>query len=274
MSEAIAGSESDRAESAPRVVQSVSRAVRLLKALAAQGGPLSLAELAKAAGLSKTSVFHMLRTLELQGFVSKTSNAAYQLDWGLYELGSTVVRSVDLTRVARVYLDRVADITGEAVLLSILDGDSVLYLDRGQAVESFDMVANIGRRAPLHVNASGKVLLAFQRPKFIAEFLAHNLESKTQATLVDPRELDQDLAAVRLNGFATCWEEEVLGISSVAVPIRDYSGEVCAAMAVAGPAVRVNTLRMAELVAMLQATAALVSQALGWPSDHQERIND
>jgi IclR family KDG regulon transcriptional repressor len=274
MSEAIAGKESDRAESAPRVVQSVSRAVRLLKALAAQGGPLSLAELAKAAGLSKTSVFHMLRTLELQGFVSKTPNAAYQLDWGLYELGSTVVRSVDLTKVARVYLDRVAEITGEAVLLSILDGDSVLYLDRGQTVESFDMMANIGRRALLHVNSSGKVLLAFQRPEFIAEFLAHKLESRTQATLVDPRELDQDLAAVRLNGFATCWEEEVLGISSVAVPIRDYSGEVCAAMAVAGPAVRVNTGRTAELVAMLQANAALVSKALGWPSEHQERIND
>jgi DNA-binding IclR family transcriptional regulator len=274
MRDTTVGAGPGEAETGPRVVQSVSRAVHLLKALAVQSGPLSLAQLAQAVGLSKPSTFHMLRTLELEGFVSKTPNASYQLDWGLYELGSTVIRSVDLTRIARGYLDRVADITGEAVLLSILDGDSVLYLDRGQAVESFSMVANIGRRALLHVNASGKVLLAFQRPEFIADFLKRKLESKTQATLVDPRELDQALAAVRLNGYATCWEEEVLGISSVAVPIRDYSGEVCAAMAVAGPAVRVNTERRAELVAMLQANAALVSQALGWPSEQQQRLND
>lgn len=253
----------------PRVVQSVARAVGLLKTLAAESRAMTLGELAKAVGLSKTSTFHVLRTLELEGFVSKTADASYQLDWGLYELGSSVIRSVDLTRVARVHLDDLAETTGEAVLLSILDGDSVLYLDRGQAVESFSMVANMGRRSPLHTNASGKVLLAYQPEEFIAGFLAKPLAPRTQATLIDPRELGQALAAVRLNGYSTCWEEQELGLCSVAVPVRDYTGGVCAAMAVAGPAQRVNHASEPGLVAMLQAAAARVSQGLGAPGSQK-----
>lgn len=262
-----APSAGTRVEEGPRVVQSVARAVGLLKTLAAAGQAMSLSELATSAGLSKPSTFHMLRTLELEGFVSKTAQATYQLDWGLYELGSAVIRSVDLTRVARVHLDHLAERTGEAALLSILDGDSVLYLDRGQAVESFSMVANMGRRSPLHTNASGKVLLAHQPEEFIAEFLSRRLEPRTQATLIDPRELNQSLAAVRLNGYSTCWEEEELGLCSVAVPIWDYTGKVCAAMAIAGPSQRVNATTGPDLVRQLRADAALVSQALGAPAE-------
>lgn len=226
---------------------------------------MALGDLARAIGLSKPATFHMLRTLELEGFISKTPVATYQLDWGLYELGSAVIRSVDLARVARPHLDQLAQTTGEAVLLSILDGDSILYLDRGQAVETFSMVANMGRRSPLHTNASGKVLLAYQGPEFIAEYLTRRFIPKTQSTLIDPRELNQSLAAVRMNGYSTCWEEEEIGLCSVAVPVRDYTGEVCASMTIAGPVRRVNANTEEGLVALLQAEAALVSRSLGAP---------
>ena len=135
-------------EAGPRIVRSVARAAALLKALAARGKPMGLSDLARAIEISKPATFHLLRTLELEGFVAKSAEATYQLDWGLYELGSAVIRSVDLTRVTRLHLDRLAEETGEAVLLSILDGESVLYLDRGQSTESFTMVANVGRRSP------------------------------------------------------------------------------------------------------------------------------
>jgi DNA-binding IclR family transcriptional regulator len=247
----------------PRVVRSVSRAMGLLKALAAESRPMSLTDLARTAGLSRPSTFHMLRTLELEGFISKTPAGSYQLDWGLYELGSSVVRSTELTRVARVHLDRVAEASGEAVLLSILDGDSVLYLDRGQAVESFSMVANMGRRNQLHTNASGKVLLAHQSEQFISRVLDHGLVAKTHATLREPQMLSESLSATRLKGHATCWEEDEVGLGSVAVPVRDYTGGVCAAMAIAGPIQRVNARTESGLVELLYEGAVRVSAALG-----------
>lgn len=250
-------------ESGPRVVRSVARAAALLKALAARGKPMGLGELAQSISISKPATFHLLRTLELEGFIAKGADATYQLDWGLYELGSAVIRSVDLNRVARIHLDRLAEETGEAVLLGIRDGHSVLYLDRGQATDSFSMVANIGRRSPLHTNASGKVLLAYQDQGFIDEVLETDLTANTPATIVDPGVLEKELREARRDGFATCWQEQELGLCSVAVPIFDYSGKACASMAIAGPAERVTKPALAGLVKRLQEEAGKVSVQLG-----------
>lgn len=250
-------------ESGPRVVRSVARAAALLKVLAARGKPMALGELAQSISISKPATFHLLRTLEIEGFVAKGADATYQLDWGLYELGSAVIRSVDLNRIARIHLDRLAEETGEAVLLGILDGHSVLYLDRGQATESFSMVANIGRRSPLHTNASGKVLLAYQEQDFIAELLATKLMANTPATIVDPDALEQELREARRDGYATCWQEQELGLCSIAVPIFDYTGRACAAMAIAGPAERVTKRAVPGLVKRLHEEAHAVSAQLG-----------
>ncbi len=250
-------------ESGPRIVRSVARAAALLKVLAAHGRPMGLGDLASAIRISKPATFHLLRTLELEGFVAKSADAVYSLDWGLYELGSAVIRSVDLTRVARLHLDRLAEETGEAVLLSILDGGSVLYLDRGQSTESFTMVANVGRRSPLHTNASGKVLLASQDQDFIEAVLAKPLPANTAATVSTPRELEAQLLDARRDGYATCWQERETGLSSVAVPIFDYTGRVCAAMAIAGPAERVGKESVPGLVKRLREEAQQISAKLG-----------
>lgn len=250
-------------ESGPRIVRSVARAAALLKVLAAHGRPMGLGDLATAIRISKPATFHLLRTLELEGFVAKSADAAYSLDWGLYELGSAVIRSVDLTRVARLHLDRLAEETGEAVLLSILDGESVLYLDRGQSTESFTMVANVGRRSPLHTNASGKVLLAYQDQHFIDAVLAKPLPANTSATVSTPRELEAQLLDARRDGYATCWQEQETGLSSVAVPVFDYTGRVCAAMAIAGPAERVSKKSVPGLVKRLREEAQEISAKLG-----------
>lgn len=257
------GSETD-GSAVPRVVQSVARAAVLLKVMAARGQPMGLSDLAGSIGISKPATFHLLKTLELEGFVSKGEDALYRLDWGLYELGGAVIRSVNLTQVARMHLDRLADQTGEAVLLSILDDSSVLYLDRGQSAESFAMVANIGRRSPLHTNASGKILLAYKELGFVAQFFAEPLRANTAATICDPTQLQAQLAQARREGYATCWQEQEPGLCSVAAPIFDYTGLACAAIAVAGPAERVCVDALPVLVPQLQGEAHAISRKLGW----------
>lgn len=246
-----------------RIVQSVARAVRLLKAMSRAGRPMSLSDLARAVEMSKPAAYHLLRTLVLEGLVRKRDDSMYELSWGLWELGASVTRNVDLVQVSRLHLDRLAESTGEAVLLSILDGDAVLYLDRGNFNTGFNMLANSGRRSSLHANASGKVLLSHCSRERIDRVLAGPLKAFTSATITDPQELRRELGRVREQEFASCWQEQELGVSSVAVPIRDYSGDVVAALALAGPAGRVNRQSLSRLVSALSDEARQISRQLG-----------
>lgn len=250
-------------ENDPRVVQSVARAVRLMKHMAQSGRPLGLGVLARVAELSKPATYHLLRTLVLEGLVSKREDASYELSWGLWELGASVTRKLDLVQVARHHLDVLAEETGEATLLSILDHHSVIYLDRGDNRTSSTMVADSGRRSSLHANASGKLLLAFSRQEFINEVLSTPLQSFTSATVTDPDELNRQLGTVREREIAWCWQEQEIGISSIAAPIRHYSGDVVAAVALAGPAARVNRAALPRLSGILTHTAQQISKELG-----------
>ena len=145
-----------------RRVRAVDHALNVLDCLGRSGRPLGVSDIARQTGLSKATVHHLLSTLTSRRFVMQDPyTSLYRLGWALYELGSSVVRDVELSRAARPSLDRLAADTGESVLLGILDDDAVLYLDRGESPRGFYMVANAGRRGSLHATASGKVLLAF-----------------------------------------------------------------------------------------------------------------
>lgn len=252
-----------------RIVQSVARAVTLLKYMATVGKPLRLGLLARSVNTSKPATFHLLRTLQLQGLVRKNEDATYELSWGLWELGASVTRNLDVAQVARRHLDQLAEATGEIVLLSIRDGSSVIYLDRVESQPSFGAVvlANSGRRSSLHANASGKLLLAFSPQSVIQEVLSQPLRKFSSATITDPLVLNKQLGEIRRDNFAGCWQEQEVGISSLAVPVRDYSGGVVAAVAVAGPAARVNKQAISKMGPALVAAGKQISKDLGAISD-------
>ena len=243
-----------------RRVQSVEHAIDVLQVLTEAPRGLGVSAIAQRVGLSKATVHHLLGTLESRRFVVRDPMAAqYRLSWGVYELGAAVVRSVDLTRVARQYLDQLAVRTGESVLLGLLDGDSVLYLDRGEAPSGFRVVANAGRRCALHSTASGKVLLAFsQDPRLLQRIVTHPLAKLTPATITDPDLLRRELATVRWQGYATCWQEEEVNFCSLAVPVRDRSGAVIASLAIAGPSMGLNAHTVPKRLILLRTAAELI----------------
>lgn len=247
-----------------RTVQSVARAAQLLKALARFSRPTSLSDLARRVDLSKPATYNLLKTLEVDGLVSKDAEARYQLSWGMYELGSAVMRSVELTRLSRFHLDRLAAGTNTAVLLGILDNDNVLYLDRGQSSATFGMVANTGRRSSLHATASGKVLLANQDEAYKREYIDRGLKAYTSNTITDEAALLDELAKTERRGYATCWEEREVGLASLAVALRNHAGTVQAALTVAAPSSRLNQRHISEFLVPLQREAEAISAKLGW----------
>jgi IclR family transcriptional regulator, KDG regulon repressor len=243
---------------------------------------LGVSDIARRAGMSKGATYAILRTLETRRVVARDPDAhTYRLGWGLYELGSHVVRNLDLARAARTHVDDLARRTRDSVLLGIVEGDSILYLDRGESPERFRMVANSGRRSPIHASASGKAILAFSSAELVDRVLEGPLDRYTPATVTDARQLRKQLERIRKRGYATCWQEVEVGLCSIGVPIRDYSGEVVAALTLAGPMTRVNHDTEVSLVPLILETAGAIEERLGapsedgvWPDDERSREVD
>lgn len=247
-----------------RRIQAVEHAIDVLDAIAVAGRALGVSDIARQTGLSKPSVHHLLGTLESRRFVIREPDSTrYRLSWALYELGSNVVRSVNLSRVARPYLDHLSAQTRESTLLAILDEDSVLYIDRGEPLAGLDMVADAGRRSSLHATASGKVLLAHGPKDTLDRLLEEALPNYTKSTITDPAVMRRQLAQVRTRGYATCWEEREPGLCSLAVPLRDYTGTVVASLTLAGPASRLNSRTYQAHLPPLTSTAHRIEMHLG-----------
>lgn len=249
----------------PRRVKSVDHAIDVLGAMARTGGAVGVSQLARHTGLSKATVYHLLATLERRRFVIRDpASALYRLSWALYELGANVVREVDLSRIARPYLDMLARQLGESVLLGILDEDAVLYLDRGEAPIELRMVANTGRRGRLHATASGKVLLAFNSDAGLWDrVVKQGLPRLTAATITDPDRLRHEIAQVRQQGFAVCWQEGEVGLCSVAIALHDYTGAAVGCLTVAGPSTRLTSATLHAHLAPLRAAGRKIETHLG-----------
>jgi DNA-binding IclR family transcriptional regulator len=250
----------------PRRVQAVDHAIDVLEAIArTPGSQAGVSDVARRTGLSKATAHHLLGTLEARRMVIKDpQTAAYRLGWSLYELGSIVARSADVARAARPFLDALAVQTSESVLLGILDGDAVLYLDRGDAPNGFHMVATAGRRSPLHATASGKLLLAFAGEEAIDAYLDKPLERFTPDTVTDAQVLRDQLGAIREDGYATCWQERELGLCSIAVGLRNHLGETAASLTLVGPAGRLTPESVDAHLAPLREAAQQIEAQLGF----------
>lgn len=249
----------------PRRVQAVDRALDVLDCMGAAGRPLGVSDIARRTGHSKATVHHVLATLLSRRYVMQDPyTSLYRLGWALYELGSSVVRDVEFTRAARPFLDRLAAETGESILLGILEDDAVLYLDRGESPSGLRMIANAGRRGALHATASGKVLLAFSSDAQLVErVLGQPLPRLTRSTITDPTALRKQLASVRTRGYAVCREEREIGLSSVAVPLRNYTGLVVGSLALAAPSSRLTRTSLQGYLGSLRAAAHEIETHIG-----------
>jgi DNA-binding IclR family transcriptional regulator len=252
-------------EKPPRVVNAVRHAAQILRLLGSATEPVSMSDVARRAHLSKAATFHLLKTLELEKFVARDSSARYRLSWGVYELGTAVIRSISLTRVARAHVDRLASSIREVVLIGILDERSVLYVDCVATADATAMLANAGRRTALHATASGKMLLAHQNDGFIEAIIAAGLAPRTATTICDGAALRAELTQIRAYGYATCWQEFDGALSSVAAPLVDYTGHTIATLAIAGSSQHITHEALPQILAQLLPTAEAISGELGAP---------
>ncbi|MFB9376869.1 IclR family transcriptional regulator [Kineococcus gynurae] len=247
-------------------VQSVDRALTLLQILSRHGS-LGVTEIARAAGVHKSTAFRLLSTLEARGFVAQRDDRGqYRLGPAAAELSVGATVSHDLSAGHGICVDLAATV-GETVALVVSDGRETTTVDEvvGEAkLSSFD---SIGSRAPLHATAAGKVFLAALSPEDLRATLSTPLVAYTPRTICDPAVLGEQLVEVRDRGYAVVQEEFEVGLVALAAPVHGTDGQLAAAMTVAGPAYRVGPHRFEELAQHLLTAA----DALSWRLGHVKR---
>src|SRR4051794_23849369 len=188
---------------APRqsTTQAVDRAIELLKAVADSREPPTVAELAEACGLNRSTAWRLLGTLDRHGLVERDPvTQRYGLGHVLLRIAATGDHDA-IVRRARPVLQRLVGDTGEAVNLALARRVSLVYVDQVDPVQV--MAPNwLGRHVPLHATSSGKAFLAWLPPRERAALLPSRLERYTASTITDRRRLDEELAAVRSTGYA------------------------------------------------------------------------
>lgn len=246
-------------------VQSVDRAVSILEMLAASG-TAGITEISCELGIHKSTAFRLVATLEARGLVEQ------DFDRGKYRVGYTAVQVAagvdklrDIATISRPICRELACVVGETVTITVRDGTEVLTVDQAMGGAAVTAMDSVGKRQPMHSTAAGKVFLAAMSDKELHDVFSHGLPAHTDATITDPIALRQNLDGVRARGFATTFEEYEVGLVAMAAPVRTLGGAVVAALAISGPAFRLNERTLSELLPTLESSAARVSWRAGYP---------
>src|SRR2546423_945764 len=221
-------------------VRSVERAISILDLLA-QGGWRTGAEVARELHVHRSTALRLLGTPERHALVERDQRTArYRLGRRLPQLASVVTGEFDLRFVARPVCERLAAAVGETATLDMLVGDVIVPVEQATASTSVVSINWLGRRTPIHCTASGKVILAFAPLAVRQRLLERPLERRTQNTIVDRAELEEQLASAFESGFARTFEELEMGLDAIAAPVHSAEGAVVAAIDVSGPAHRLQ----------------------------------
>jgi IclR family KDG regulon transcriptional repressor len=253
-----------RRRSAGNGIRAVERAAAILKAFSPTTPSLGVTELARRLGLHKSTIHRLLATLEHEGFVAQdTEGGRYRLGLQLFELGSLVVNSMELQKIARSYLEEVHRACGETVHLAILDEGEVVYIDKIESTRQLRMHSLIGRRSPAHCTGLGKILLAWLPAPALDQIIRRGLRTYTSRTISSPDMLRNHLALVRQRGYAIDDGEHEELIRCAAAPVFDHTGQVVAAVSITSVGVDVESARFKEYVGLVQSCTRSISQALG-----------
>jgi len=248
-------------------IDAVANALCVLEAFLEEGrGEQSVKEISEHLGLNKSRVFRILSTLEGQGFVRRhPQTKRYRLGLKLFELGQQVARQFDLMRAAEPVVAELTERTEETSYVYWLNGMEAVTVVKREPKQSMRISAELGHRDPLTVGAACSLLLAHLPKQTIDRVLtAGPLPKLTPKTVTDVDAIKKKLAQIRRQGFHLTRGEEQEGVDAVAAPIRDSSGQVVAAVAVAGPSLRFTREKSDLFISLVCEAGRRISTEIGY----------
>lgn len=246
-------------------VQSLERAFSILEVVSKHHDGIGLAELAKRVRLHNSTTFHLVKTMVTLGYVRQDRETKrYHLGRMVFALAASSRAEIDLVGLATPVLEELARETGETSHLAIRSGDDVVVAAKVAGTGAFQLIDRAGGLRPAHCTALGKILLAVLPEERFHQFMSDTrLEPRTPKTITDRERFIQEIAQVRQSGIAFDDGEYLSEVRCVAAPVRDFTGQVTAAIGISGPVWRLALPLLHEMSAKVRAAAEQLSSELG-----------
>jgi DNA-binding IclR family transcriptional regulator len=249
-----------------KIIQSIDRALQVLELFSLEKPEWGVTEISKVLNIYKSNVHNILSTFSEKGFVKKDSKTdKYKLGIKFFELGSVVIKNMDLRRIAHPYIEELSKEFNETVHLGILDKGRVISIEREESNKGLCSHIEIGRRTPLHCTAVGKAIMSYLSEEEINLIIKEKgLEKYTENTITNKEKFEEEFKKIRKQGYAVDNMEHEEGVRCVAGPIRDYNGKVIASMSISGPAFRIDKSNIPNIAKKVKECCDCISEEMGY----------
>jgi IclR family transcriptional regulator, acetate operon repressor len=247
-------------------VRSVQRALQLLEIVASEPeSGLSLTEIAKTLGLSKSTILATARTLAAHGILrSIEPGPRYKLGTALIRYGELASQGNALSELCLPVLRAVSSATGMTARLAVIQDGYPVGLERVDGPGNVRFHAPLGQREPPHATAAGKAILAMLDRERVTQICRETgLARYTDHTITEQETLFAELDTVRRRGYAVDDEEEVGGVFCVGAPFFDHRRVCAGAISVTGIKHDLPNWRIAEIGQVVRVHADEMSRLLG-----------
>jgi DNA-binding IclR family transcriptional regulator len=246
-------------------VPAATRALRVLRYLAAQPEPVAVERIARELGIPRSTTYHLLQAMAEEGFVVHLSDdRRYGLGVAAFEVGSGYARQAPLQRIARRPLATLVDRTGQSAHLAVPHGRDVLYVVEERAPGRPPLVTDVGVRLPSHLTASGRAILAGLPASQVRALYPDKASfvDRTGVGPASPTALRTVLAETRQRGYAVEESEVTAGMASVAAAVLDHNALPVAGVAITYPSDEADPPLRDRLAAAVVATAEALTRRL------------
>ncbi|TQS73554.1 IclR family transcriptional regulator [Rhodobacteraceae bacterium] len=246
-------------------VQSVVRAMRLMKLLARTDDGQRVSDLARTAGLAVSTTHRLLTTLEAEGFAQfDPDQALWHIGRDAFSVGSAYIQKHNFIVPALPYLRQLRDTTRETANLGYLDQDQLVTVSQVESREIVRAISPPGGRVPAFCSGMGKAILATWPDAQIERFARRNgFHPMTAQSHHDLAHAMADIETIRVNGYAVDHEEHVLGLRCVAAVVWSGTGDAVCAISVSGLSARMGAARIAVVGPQVRMAADQLTRQLG-----------
>lgn len=246
-------------------VRVIERAFDIIELLAASDRPLSLSDIAKGTGMSKSTVHRLLNTLNFRHYVDKNPEGSYTIGLKLIELASMHINSLELLTEAKPVLTALMRDLNLTSHMGILDGNEVVYLEKLDLYPNTRLYTQVGFRSPAYCSSMGKCLLScLSGDELDLALYGCDFKRYTPNTITDIREFKRYLKVVRQQGWAMDNEEYQLGHRCVGAPVYDYRGTPVAAISASGSLAQITDQNLDMVIREVKQAAKDLSRKMGY----------